>query len=27
MESSGSRKHSGQLFQMVGPTTENERGP
>jgi len=27
IESSGSRKYSGKLFQMVGPTTANERGP
>ena len=26
MESSGSRRYSGKLFQMVGPATANERG-
>jgi len=27
MESSGSRRYSGKLFQMVGPAIANERGP
>ena len=27
MESSGSRRYSGKLFQVVGPATANERGP
>jgi len=27
MESSGSRRYSGKLFQIVGSTTANERGP
>jgi len=27
MESSGSRRYSGKLFQMVGPATANEQGP
>ena len=27
MESSGSRRYSGKLFQMVGLATANERGP
>ena len=27
MESSGSRRYSGKLFQMVRPATANERGP
>jgi len=27
IESAGSRRYSGKLFQMVGPATANERGP